>query len=292
MAERAGLFKEYEENFVLDETRLRKIVSIYEEYAKRLNKDAYINLYVGREDSSYYETRSVDEVLSDPNTPGKSIKNLGIELKDKNATEEQKHIAEEDRRPLVIIGFNRLKDMRIRFGVTGQDRDWCFLLTDELDSQVKRLLRGRISRWLPQRSADVVVFTIIFGLSLAALASMVTNAPPAIDPSSIDAMTTDNKIDAMVRLFATKKSAHEIWIIPISLIVVGSMIWLVELRPIGKIMDKVSRSVFYWGDMIPLWDKQQSRLSIIKWVILAGFIISLMATIVGGYLMGQKISLP
>jgi hypothetical protein len=291
MAERAGLSKEYEQNFVLDEARLRKLVSVYEDFARRLNKETYIIFYVGRENSSYYETQSIDEVLSDPNSPGKAIQALAIELKHKNPPEDQKHIPEDDRRPIAFMAFNRLKDLRIRFGVTGQDRDWCFLFADELDSQVKRLLRGKINRFIPKRNADKIVFCLITGLFFLAAVLIVSHTPAALEPVSSHTMTPDQKLDTILLLLA-KRGLRNMWPLPLVLVIAGAMLWIMELRPFGRILEKLSQSVFYWGNMVPIWNRQQSRITTIKWIIVAGFIISLLSTIVGGYLMGQKIQLP
>lgn len=49
MEERAGNFKEYKKHFYLQETNLRKIHSILEEYAGKIEEGAYVSIYLSRE---------------------------------------------------------------------------------------------------------------------------------------------------------------------------------------------------------------------------------------------------
>lgn len=80
MATRAAVLKEYEDNFVLDEAKLRKIASIVAEYAAKLGPKYFVEFYVEREDQTSYETKSVDEVLADENAEGKRIVTVSMSI--------------------------------------------------------------------------------------------------------------------------------------------------------------------------------------------------------------------
>ena len=120
MSTRAGTYKEYKSNFHLDEGKLRKISDVVKNHASKLPNKTYINYRVNREDESFYDTSTIDEVLADDNTPGRSIKLIGIELNNtEESVERERHFGPEQRKALVIIIFDRFgKDEKVMVSLT------------------------------------------------------------------------------------------------------------------------------------------------------------------------------
>ncbi len=50
----SGIFKDYEQNFLLDESKLRKIIDVIREHAKKLAYETYIEFYVEQGKNSFF----------------------------------------------------------------------------------------------------------------------------------------------------------------------------------------------------------------------------------------------
>ncbi|MBM0743162.1 hypothetical protein JOY44_16355 [Phormidium sp. CLA17] len=77
----SGVSKTYRKPFVLDENTLRRIYALLEKAAIELASPPSVVFHIEREDDRYYETISIDEVLSDPNVPNRRINVTSIELR-------------------------------------------------------------------------------------------------------------------------------------------------------------------------------------------------------------------
>jgi hypothetical protein len=129
MAEQAGLIKEYDEHFLLDESKLRKIVHVLIEHSRRLKGETLLYFTIARENDSFLETCDVEEILQEDNSQGRAIRSLLIEVKDKNPRPGKPPESLNDHKTIAVLAFNRNKNPSMKFIVHGNDRDWCYLIS-------------------------------------------------------------------------------------------------------------------------------------------------------------------
>jgi hypothetical protein len=277
MSLRAGIRREYSKHFTLDEGKLRRLCNVIREHSKNLGYGTYLQFYIEREKSAFYETRQIDEVLADDNAPGKAIRTLSIELHKEIA---DKQIAPDaEAKPIVNLVFYRFREEKVMFYVSGEDRDRCFLLAEELDSQVKRCLKkGRLLP-IPKELIDIVVFFTIGAFVLLFLVYLSSRVTPELTSEEISAMNIEQKTGKILEMLSKKYSKSD-YLVPIMWIVMAISMAIIGLKPLARILDKASRSVFYWGDMIAVHNAFEKKILRVKWGIVIAFVVSLVASIV------------
>lgn len=77
---KSGISKEIRKPFIVDENALIRIANVLDKYAKELSFPTKLLYRVVREDHRFYEVEKLEEALSDPNTNGKRVISLSIEL--------------------------------------------------------------------------------------------------------------------------------------------------------------------------------------------------------------------
>jgi hypothetical protein len=275
MKDVSGIFKEYAQNFVLDEAKFRRIVDVIRDAAKNLKRDTFLRFHIHRKNSSFYETRDIDAVLKDDNAPPKEIKAIYIELYDSSPSPDAIHYADQEKRPIVGIAFVPDKEMRIRLRVSDEDRDWCFVLADELDAQLRRTLKWSAPAFCRSRRFDaLVIFVLISGLAIWS-----TNHLDAGLSPDLKTLTLDNKLDLIIKLCQPSTKMPR-WLF--GGLVFGMLTGLVILEEnyFSKMISWFDRSVFYWGDSRVAYDRLKNRLYIFVWIIGAGLIVALMANFI------------
>jgi len=270
--DRAGIVKEYETSFLLEPTKLSKIVDIIKEHSKRLDEKSYITFYVEREDNFFYETKVLDEVLSDDNIQGKSIKRFSINL-----------VEEEKDETIVEIDFCVSRDIKVQFNIAYKNRDWCLVLADELDNQIGRTLKKGYLASFPLEKYDILLLPVLFTALLLGLFLFSSYYEKTTNNFDLSNMTLEDKIDHILNLQMKEKS-YLIKIFPMMLLGVLTAMIITLMKPLSKISNIINRSIFYWGDVVADYDRTVALLSKIKWVILFGFIISILAGILVKYL--------
>lgn len=244
-----------------------------------------MKFYVERENNSYYETRSLDDVLSDDNVPGKAIRTVSVALHKSDHDSEHQVTARPETEPLAYVAFRRIGETKSLFFVSGEDRDWCFLLADDLDTQLQRASTHRAFPFLPRYSGDFLIFSVLCALVwLWAMVSFDQPSTPEIPLERIQAMDIEERTFETLRLLAENR-VYPPYHLPIMLIALGITFTLLEIRPISRISDKVNRSVFYWGDMQTVHDKYDKKVQLVKWGIIIAFFVSLFGSLVGGFLL-------
>ena len=284
MNNRAGLRKEYKKHFTIDEAKLRRIADIIREHSKKLEDKTYLKFYVERENDAFYETQNIDEVLADDNVLGQSIRIVLIELLKETPDVSNGNKPESEQKLLAYIAFSRFRNIKVGFFVADKDRDWCFLLADELDTQINRLLKKVPFLFIPLESIDIITFFGLGGLILGYLIFLASQTPPAFTLEEIKAMSIDERTVEVLSLAVNGQSASG-YIAPIMLIGVALIFILISLKPVERILGKLSRSVFYWGDMAQLHNQFESWIFRLKWGICIAFVVSLAASIAGAFLL-------
>ncbi len=282
MEEKAGNYQEYSNHFVLSETNLRKIHSVMDEYAAKIGVESNISIYIERENDSFFETRDLDKILSDENTSGKAIKTLSMEII--TVPVEGENLSEKERSK-AVIGFMKDKDTKIRFMTSHKERDWCFLLIDELDTQVKRIIKEKPASLLKAKALDLVVALMILIILMGGIAWNVTDAQ--INLQEVLANDLDTKINFLVEQEVQRNNSSVIWLIPGMAMTMLIFFFALEFKPITKLVRVSNTSVFYWGDMVSIYDSYIQKRSRIKWGVMIAFVVSLAATFVGTLLFKQ-----
>ena len=258
---------------------MRKLADVLREHGQRLGEATFLSYDVVRDDKSFYETREIAEVLADDNVPDKAIRMLSIELHKVAPETEEATTPRSERKPSAYIAFSRFSDDKIVFFTASQNRDWCFLLADELDGQVGRILKGRVFRFLPRHSIDIFLISLV-AACLLMWASWTTfhSMQPPLRMQQIVAMSPDQRSIEMLKILSWKRGASD-YSAPIMMLFLAVTIALIEIRPLSRLLDKASRSVFYWGDMVGIHDRYQKKAQLVKWGIIVAFAVSLLASI-------------
>lgn len=278
MEEKAGNYKEYPNHFQLTETHLRKIHSVLEEYAAKIDTEAFVSIYIARENDSFFETRNLETIFTDENTSGKSIKTLTMEII--VAPEDGKESSEKERSKS-YIAFTKDKDTRIRFWTSYKERDWCFLLLDELDTQVQRIIKNKPTSIIKAKVIDLAVALLLLSIFMGVV--VWNSVDSQLDLQSIMTYSMEEKIDFLVEQQVEKNNIKSIWFIPGLALMMLIFLFVLEFKPITKLVKASNTSVFYWGDMVAVYDSYIQKLTRIKWSVIVAFVVSLAATLVGSF---------
>jgi len=247
----SGISKFYKKCFILDEDALRRIQGVLENAGKKLTDAPFVVFYITREDDRFYEVVDVESVLSDPNITGKKVTEISIELR----TQDEKKRLERDwiarvyylKERKIPELFGLLDDRhQVRVQIASQDRNWALLLADELEPQVIRTFKAKATpRWL------LLVFLLPFVLLLLKLIQ--TLPSEIIQVVEIILLA----ISVLLFLFATSKETS----LPPSL-----------ARLFGP------ESSFLWGEELQDFPSREQLRTNIMWVIIVGFIISVISS--------------
>jgi hypothetical protein len=243
---RSGISKIYRRPFVLDENTFRRIYALLEKAATDLASQPSIVFRIDREDDRYYESISIDEVLSDPNVPNRRINITSIGLRVVNQPTQAAPYRE--RGWIVQVRFD-LDDNEVRIQIDTEDKNWSLLLADQLEPQVQRTFNVKSTpRW------TLALFFIPF---LVVIFRFFRSIPPDIALTSLSFIVLT--VGTIVPLLA------------ISSLTVTSK-WFVTL--FGP------ESAFLWGEEARSYkDREQTRQNIF-WAIIVAFIVSLGASFI------------
>lgn len=283
MSEKAGIRKEFDKPFLLDEAKLRKICEVLREHAKKLEFPTYLKFYIERTDDSFYETRDIDTVLADDNVEAKSIRTVSIELnKDSEEGTDLKKLENEKDASLAYVAFRARKTPHSLFFVTTETREWCFLLADELETQIKRTLRKKPFSFLSHSTIDGIFIVAIFLLALHYLPGLIFKTPHYdITPQQIIQMPQEDILRKTLEVVVTKQNSSGTSFYALVFIIVGLMVLIEKLPMPSKIISQCNQAVFYWGDAIQRHEKLERTLGRVKWGLIIAFGVSLLATLVG-----------
>lgn len=244
--------------------------------------------YVQREDNSFYETHNIDDVLLDDNSAGKAIRVVSVELnKISSAGADQKKVVEDKENSLAYIGFSsKRKDYNIVFFITAEDRDWSYLLADELDTQIKRTLKKKPWTIVDPKTIDAVLFLSIFFLAMHFLPRVFTHSPSIqLSNQQISTMGQADAARAALMVLMDKHNNSDSGYMLFVVIIIGIIVAADKLPTPSSIIHKCNRPVFSWGDAAAAHERFERRINQIKWVVIIGFAVSLLATLVGAIIL-------
>ncbi len=251
--------KSFQHGFVLSEQELRRFVNVIREQIEKTSPDKSIVEYyeVKFRNGVIAEKLSLDDVLSQENIGSRAIVRLKIEISEK--------VIEPGY--TVITEFRKANEegeeenISIRYCVVGDDRDWVFVTSSELEERIKRNKKINIARYtrfelfLP----TLTLFTII---------PMMVNLLSSLNKSNIyiDKIETAWKsgeltdpIEAMIaleRVGVTDRVPTEIVFKPIG---IGVLVFVILILVVWGIQYFFAPFNFCWGDYIKVYEKKQAQ---------------------------------
>lgn len=261
----SGIHKSYGQTFKIDEGALRKITETLRDHIKKLPEDSHHIRYTAyRADESFYETDQLDKILADDNSKSRRITRLILRIIEKKEAD----LDSKEDKSITLIDFDSDDSKPVRVQVRGPERDWCFLLAQDLDAQIERITAGRVKALLSATWANVIV-----GLLLAA---SITSSAAYIYfkvsmPSSVILDTANPGFDL--------KSAYAGIVFNIRMVyfVLGGFLIFILLGvfDVTKLLKKMlCGCVFYWGDEIEIYDRKRNWGRNIFWIVIVGLILS------------------
>ncbi len=285
MNSRSGIYREYEQNFLVDEQKLRKIVDLIKEQSKKLLYETYLEFYVEQAKDTFYHTQNIDEILQNDNTIEKSFCTIAIYLYRSDEEPETEQKPQGEKKPIISVAFTSERTPNLRFSVSSDNRDWTFLVFDELETQIKRTLTKKASKIFTPLFFDLLLATVIIISGLLLLNWLSLKYMPVVPSLDITIMTTEEKITKILELSIARNNSPVFpSILPLILSWILATI-IVATRPFTKIIRKISKSYFLWGDMIQIHSKRETLLNAIKWGVVIAFIISILSGVVVALIM-------
>ncbi|WP_282130367.1 hypothetical protein [Pseudoalteromonas aliena] len=279
METRAGSHKLYERNFSLTEAHLRKIHSVMDTYSNKLKESSDVIIHIIREDESFYETLDLETILVDENTEGKSIKSLTMEIRSK--TEEGNDKSSKRKNTKALVEFELDYNATIRVITSHHSRDWCFLLVDELDTQIQRIIKKKSRSFVPLHLIDLFLGLILIAAGLVWFAFL--KQKEKVDVEALMLKGVDDKLNYLVSVTADYNNSNTYMVLPVFFGAMLLVMLLVSFKPLSKLLRLTSLSVFYWGDMISIYDASIQKEVRIKWGVIVAFVVSLAASFVGSW---------
>lgn len=264
MKDNLRIDKEYQEFFLLDEAKLRKIVEIIQTHAKRKNEQhTELVFEVFHKDNSKYQTDKLENVLNDENITGREIGSLNVLL-----TEKEEPYSYRD--PMCSVKFQAREynskyvfdSKSITYKIDDSDKAWAYSLSEELDLYIKRTLKSnkksilKAIEWI-----DDIFPIIIFCIALLLL----FNQCPQLNMKLGD-LTLSTTIIGL----------------PILIIIIIALYGLYGIfEPFTKLSAILQgKSVFYIGDQKDKYDKRIKMINNITWVVIVGFLVSFIAGLI------------
>lgn len=284
---KAGITKEYIKNFRLDESLLRKIYDVTQQWGNKLDYPTLTEFVVERKDNSFYRTKDIEEVLRDENTDGRAICRIHILMYRFLDHAETSQPNTRGINKLIRITFDSEAKATVSFEVSNEGRDWCFLVADEIDTQIKRSLSKSpvVSFDKLGPVFDMMVLFFILAVVLSVLLSLSGPDNPPLTVKEISDMTINERTQKILEFWIDRSKAYKSSrLMPFFLFGFVCIMALAQMRVFSKLLTWFFRPVFYWGDMTSAYDKREKTLSQVKWVIIIGLIISIVGGFVSSYL--------
>jgi hypothetical protein len=161
---------------------------------------------------------------------------------------------------------------------------YCYLIADDIDAQIKRVTHGKKLKFLPSRILDVAAGLVLVAILSGLLFFAIVESYPTLTKEAIQLMTTQDQVAKLLEITVEKKK------LPTSLLLLALFIPLIlfgfaEYKPVTRIIKKARRSFFCWGDAMREHESHERTIQYVKWAIIIGFIVSLLATFVGDWVL-------
>lgn len=275
MCDSAGEFRSYQDGFILDGSKLTRIVEIIAEFGKRVHPGSYLLFRVEKAGRRFYTTKDLSIVLKDDNSVHDGISSLTARLcmPETSGTDEPQTIA--------TVSFRKGVSTPIEITVEGRNREWCALLISELDQQMTRVRQKRTFRALTLRAADSLA---AFSAGGAFLVTFLLTTGWTLRLASGAADMTGG-LGARELLSLAVVHSSPLWIWGGVMTCFALLFATNEYRPVSRFAGSVDQSVFHWGDGVEAYRRSRAWQSAVLWSVLVAFVVSLAASAVATWLM-------
>jgi hypothetical protein len=273
-----GIRREYDRTFVLDEAKLRRIVDVFESHAAKLGFETFMYYHLGRSDDSFHDTEDIDEVLADDNSGHRSIDHLIVELHRISDKPLGPPGSDHRPRPLAYVGYFRDGRKTVSQAVIQDKRDWCVLVSDEIDVQIKRTLNSGRLKYLKSRAFDFTTVLIILGVSAILISIFLLSATATYSSADIARMSLEERTSRMMEILVARDRSQGIALSIFAVVLLVTAV-LTQFTPLSRLAKWWDRSVFYWGDMASDYDKFTAMMTRIKWGLVIAFGVSVLASL-------------
>lgn len=233
---------------------------------------------------------SLDEILSQENIGSSSIERLNITVFKTDDINNTK----------IFIQFMNTNqdgadsdDSPIKYKVVGNDRDWVFITSSQLDERI-----GRVKIFSITKSFDTSLFTffLMAGFLAVALFFMVPKEKASLENlNSLEAQWKNHQISDIAEIvFAIERQRLEsqnvssvFQLILTPMIALGVIFTLFAIYGIQIIHYLFPPYNFLWGDYVKMYEKRKSTSNFIFVVIILGIVLSVSASYIYSYLTGH-----
>lgn len=274
-------------HFKVSADQLRRIHGKFAKRGEALAAESRIQIIYERADSSFVRNASLDQLLDEPNYGEKRITDVRFRLWTLEAGSAKTDPESED----IVAGLNFSpgSENRLVFFAEGDDSDWAAGFTREIRDSISEVRKPTFWQRVGKADIEWVVMAIAAGLLLmfwgwsdwAESNRELRSALADIEPFEGD-MPEATKLDILL----VRMRVMEQLIAPpqfgwgLFWLVAGVVGLVARYNPIAAVARHLGRSCFYWGGGKVEEDRREKLAGRIKWGVLAGFGVSVLATLV------------
>jgi hypothetical protein len=281
---RTEAFKSYKQGFSLDEQELRRLYGDALNYIEKKVQRENIqqSFEIKFENGAIAKPSKIDEVLSQENVGTKAIKRLSIILSDRADDIRYANYG-------IAISFddvhNHASENPITLSVIGDERDWVFVTTSELEERIARTSSMRVDK--------KGILSVLLLLATLALIVSMWQLLGNENKRFFDGLREQHKagqltdpIDAMIRIGERQQEltsgSRMRWPLMLSfgLLLLVSGARLIENR-IASFLNYVFPSyIFYWGSAVAYHERRRKYLNIIFVVIILAGLVGVVSSLI------------
>lgn len=157
------------------------------------------------------------------------------------------------------------------------------LLVDELDGQVRRILKGKTVSLSKAKIFDFTFALAIFSVLIIGIAWDFNSYQ--IDTTNILSKSLEEKVNFLVEQSAINRNNKILWYLPGMIFVMLAFLLIIEFKPITRIVRSTNISAFYWGDATEKYDNYLGRREKIKWGVIVAFVVSVAASVAASWIL-------
>lgn len=265
--------KSYDAGFLLGESELRRFIDVISEAFSKSQMKAEYAFQLKLADGSILEPSNIDEILSQENFGSKEIMSLNLKCQN-NENDSCVELEFKD-------GLKNPKNWdAISYQINSDNRDWAFVLASELDERVKKIKMISWARFFNSKILMYSVLLILMGFSTFTVLTggNEVNALHTLEESYLAGDFKD-PIEAMIfyekqKREVVKKSAIMYVMLAFPFLLLLGRSLLPRIYP---------AYVFYWGDIVPTYDKRLAFAKTFWIVIVLGIGVSMAAGVLLRY---------
>lgn len=287
---KASSRKRFRHGFVLTEQELRRLLDVLVQQMKRIAtmRRPVVQFQLDFRNGATAQTNSIDEVLSLENAGSGTVTRLKVVLQDKEDGEEptnQIYLEFTD----VNAGGSGFGGTSVCYAVEGEDRDWVFITSSELEERINKIKVSAPGRFVCKEVAlmamTFILLAVAFGAILPAEAQRVKSRFAAIEKieQAYRRGAIRDPLEAMIMLEKETLSVlPAMGILRRVILVAGGL--LLFFIALWLFIDRLFPAYnFCWGDYLGLYERKLAIRRYILIVVVTGIIVSA----IGGFIVDR-----